>query len=113
MDSELFKGIIQEFIEFIDLILSIDPDRYLRALNLVQTRCPDLFLFHGNAHVLSQPLDGAFHGFFSLNFQNKVHAALKVQSQVDFLVRPDLGLECGYGVNNGSQNDQYAGYQFP
>ena len=26
LDSELFKRIIQEFIEFIDLILSLDPD---------------------------------------------------------------------------------------
>ena len=43
LDSELFERIIEKFIEFIDLILSFDPNRNFRALNLVQTRCPDLF----------------------------------------------------------------------
>ncbi len=93
LDSKLFKGIIQEFIKFIDLILSRDPYGNFSALNLVQARCPNLFFFQGNAHVLGQSLDGAFHGFFGLNFQDKVHSALKIQSQVDFLIRPDFGLK--------------------
>lgn len=54
---------------------------------------------------LANTFYGAFQSFIRVHFQNQMHAALKIEAQVDLFMRPQGWFYGGKNVYNGNNND--------
>ena len=65
------------------------------------------------AHFLLHAFDGVFDGLVRVDFEHQVHAALQVQTQIDFFMGPEAGAKCRKHVNRGGQNDRHDNNESP
>jgi hypothetical protein len=103
-NPQIAEFFVQQFIEALGVVLVGQPDGQPDSLHAFNTQGADTFFFQQLAHLLAHPFDGVLDSLVGVHFQNKVHAALKIEAKVDFFMGPYAGLKCRNHINHRSHD---------
>ena len=85
---QVFKLITEKLFKFLDGFRVSQGNRYPGPFDPIQIHIPDMLFLQKRTNFLGNAFNGAFDGFLGIHFEHEVHAALQVQAEIDFFMRP-------------------------
>ena len=106
LDPQVAEFIVQEGFEGLDIVRLLNSHLNTVVVDFLKRRAAHLVPPGTIFQFLGRSLDGAFNGLIGIDFQNEMHAPLKIEPQVDLFLEWKGGHEGRQDIDDGRQKDR-------